>query len=87
MATYETCFSDSVFNRSPLVKSVHWVHLLGFGGFGGVFLMVYSVDPLSVKSVHWVHLLALVGSVGFSSQKSSLRACLQQDASLGISLK
>ena len=33
------------------VKSVHWVHLLGFGGFGGVFLMVYSVDPLSVKSV------------------------------------
>lgn len=51
MATYETCFSDGVFNRSPLVKSVHWVHLLGFGGFGGVFLMVYSVDPLSVKSV------------------------------------
>ena len=58
MATYETCFSDGVFNllgfggfggvfRSPLVKSVHWVHLLGFGGFGGVFFAEIVLEGMS----------------------------------------
>ena len=87
MATCETCFSDSVFNRSPLVKSVHWVHLLGFGGFGGVFLMVYSVDPLSVKSVHWVHLLGFGGFGGVFFAEIVLEGMSSTGSSLGISLK
>ena len=41
--------------------------------------MVYAVDPLSVNPCTGCTCWALVGSVGFSSQKSSLRACLQQD--------